>query len=134
MQNRADSGNAAKDSDILQHLPEVHLQHSWPDEIQNEGLWERMGQEPVGWADSVEEVGLIGHTFRKPAAHVKPWPGTRRARGREAGLQLAVRNWARDEETRHQLGRSSKISQKPIAQTRCEDPGWNRSYSSPCVS
>ena len=73
--------------DTLQHSEEI-VETQWQEKIQNEDRWERAGQEPVAkqilrrkWGGSDTPSGS-----QHPAPHAKPWPGTRRGRGREAGL------------------------------------------------
>ena len=60
--------DATKDPDILQHLPEAHLQIQWQEKIQNEDLLERAGQEPVAKQILWRMWGWIGHTLRLPAS------------------------------------------------------------------
>jgi hypothetical protein len=60
----------------------------WLNEIRNEDLWERAGQEPAAEQILRRTLDWIGHTIRKPEACAtrQALPGTGRVRGREADL------------------------------------------------
>ena len=68
----------------------------WQEKIRNEDLWERAGQEPVGQADTAEEVGLDRtHPQEASIQHHTPSPDLEPAREEEerpASQQLEARH------------------------------------------
>ena len=80
----------------------------WQEQIRNEDLWERTGQEPVAKQILQKKWGWIGHTLRKPASSTTrqalTWnPQGKRKRGRprnswrqdtEAELKEQGTNWS----------------------------------------
>ena len=80
----------------------------WQEKIQNEGLWERVGQEPVAKQILRRKWGWIGHTLRKPASSTtrqaltwnpqgkrkRGWPRNSWRRDTEAELKQQGTNWS----------------------------------------
>ena len=80
----------------------------WQEKVQNEDLWERVGQEQVAKQRFGRKWGWIGHTLRKPASNTTrqalAWnPQGKRKRGRprnswmrdtEAELKQQGTNWS----------------------------------------
>ena len=80
-----DIDDATKDSDILQHLSEAHLQNPMAREDPICGSERDRNQWPSRYCGGIEAGSDTSAGSQHPAPHAKPYPGTRRERGIEAG-------------------------------------------------
>ena len=94
--------NTIKDNTCLRCIYKIQ----WQENIRNEDLWERAGQDPVAKQILRRKRGWIGHTLRKPASSTTRQALTWNPQGkrmRPALQQLEVRHWCRAETARDQL-------------------------------
>ena len=106
-----DKGNAAKDSNFLEHLSEAHLQHQTAREDQERRSVGTSGAGTSGQADSVKEVDLdLAHLQETGIQHHTPGPDLEPAGQEEerlASQQLETRHWGSAEAAVDKLDRSS---------------------------
>ena len=112
-------GDTDTDPDILQNLPEAHLQNQMARE---DPKWRSVGASGTGTsglADTVEEVGLDWtHPQEASIQHYTPSPDLEPAGEKEerpASQQLEVRHWSRAETAGDQLIRNDKSSPEQSA-------------------
>ena len=114
--------DVTKDSNILQHLSEAHLQNPMAGE---DPKWRSEGVSKTrtsGQADTVEGVGLDQtHPQEASIQHHTPSPDLEPAKEEEerpASQQLEVRHWSRAEATRGQLDWNGQSSPEQHAMAR----------------
>ena len=104
------------------HLSAAHLQHPM---ARDDPKWRAVGASGTGTSSKTKfwrGSGAGSDTpsgSQHPAPHAKFWPGTRRERGREAGLATAGgETLSQNSSSKYKLDRSSKISAEQSAMAR----------------